>query len=468
VSHEALLQEVARLAGRFLEGLPERPVRASATRDELVQALGGALPDAGEADESVISRLAAGAEPGLIATAGPRFFGFVIGGSLPAALAADWLAATWDQNAGLYAASPAASVVEDIASEWLLELFGLPLTASVGFATGCQMANFTALAAARHAVLQRAGWDVEAKGLYGAPEIHVVLSAEAHVTIFSALRMLGLGSERVHRVSTDDQGRVRADVMRQVLAGCQGPTIVCAQSGNVNTGAFDPLDKVVAMAHAAGAWVHVDGAFGLWATTSPELRGQTVGIAGADSWATDAHKWLNVPYDSGIVIVADSAAHRGAMSSKAAYLIQTSGLERDPLEYVPEFSRRARGFAVYAALRSLGRRGVADMIERCSRLARRMGDRLKGGPAVRILNDVVLNQVLVRFEAPGVDADALTRAVITRVQNDGTCWLSGSKWHEMQVMRVSVSNWSTTDADIDRSADAILSALCVELSAAGR
>ena len=468
MSHEDLLQDVARRAGRFLEGLRDRPVRASATRDELVQALGGALPEEGESDASVIARLAVGAEPGLIATAGPRFFGFVIGGSLPAALAADWLATTWDQNAGLYAASPAASVVEDIASEWLLDLFGLPPKASVGFTTGCQMANFTALAAARHAVLKRAGWDVEAKGLFGAPEIHVVLAAEAHVTIFSALRMLGLGSERVHRVPTDDQGRVRAEEMRKVLAGCQGPTIVCAQAGNVNTGAFDPLADVVAMAHARGAWVHVDGAFGLWATASPELRGQTAGIAGADSWATDGHKWLNVPYDSGIVIVADSAAHRGAMSSKAAYLIEASGPERDPLEYVPEFSRRARGFAVYAALRALGRRGVADMIERCSRLARRMGDRLKGESAVRILNDIALNQVLVRFEAPGVDADALTRAVIARVQEDGTCWLSGSKWHEMQVMRVSVSNWSTTDADIDRSGDAILSALRVELSAAGR
>ena len=468
MSHEDLLQDVARRAGRFLEGLRDRPVRASATRDELVQALGGALPEEGESDASVIARLAAGAEPGLIATAGPRFFGFVIGGSLPAALAADWLATTWDQNAGLYAASPAASVVEDIASEWLLDLFGLPPKASVGFTTGCQMANFTALAAARHAVLKRAGWDVEAKGLFGAPEIHVVLAAEAHVTIFSALRMLGLGSERVHRVPTDDQGRVRAEEMRKVLAGCQGPTIVCAQAGNVNTGAFDPLADVVAMAHARGAWVHVDGAFGLWATASPELRGQTAGIAGADSWATDGHKWLNVPYDSGIVIVADSAAHRGAMSSKAAYLIEASGPERDPLEYVPEFSRRARGFAVYAALRALGRRGVADMIERCSRLARRMRDRLRDEPAVRIMNDVVLNQVLVRFEAPGVDADALTRAVITRVQNEGTCWLSGSKWHEMQVMRVSVSNWSTTDADIDRSGDAILSAQRVELSAAGR
>ncbi len=468
MSHEALLQEVARLASRFLEGLPERPVRASATRDELVASLGGSLPDTGEADTAVIERLVAGAEPGLIATAGPRFFGFVIGGSLPAALAADWMAAAWDQNAGLYAASPAASVVEDVAAQWLLELWGLPASAGVGFVTGCQMANFTALAAARHAVLRRTGWDVEAKGLFGAPEIQVVLSAEAHVTIFSALRMLGLGSERVHRVPTDDQGRVKAEEMQRVITGCYGPTIVCAQAGNVNTGAFDPLGEIVAMAHARGAWVHVDGAFGLWATASPELRPRTAGIAEADSWATDGHKWLNVPYDSGIVIVADAAAQRGAMSSKAAYLIQTAGSERDPFEFVPEFSRRARGFAVYAALRSLGRRGVADMIERCSRLARRMADRLKGSPGVRILNDVVLNQVLVRFEAPGADADALCRAVITRVQQDGTCWLSGSKWHEMQVMRISVSNWSTTDADIDRSADAILAALRAELPSASR
>jgi glutamate/tyrosine decarboxylase-like PLP-dependent enzyme len=447
VSHDELLRDVARRASRFLDGLPERPVRASASRDELVASLGGPLPAAGESDAAVIGRLVAGAEPGLIATAGPRFFGFVIGGSLPATLAADWMATAWDQNAGLYAASPAASVVEDVAAEWLLELFGLPATAGVGFVTGCQMANFTALAAARHGVLKRAGWDVEAKGLFGAPEIHVVLSAEAHVTIFSALRMLGLGSERVHKVPTDDQGRVKVEEMGRVLASLEGPTIVCAQAGNVNTGAFDSL--------------------GLWATTSPELRPRTAGIAGADSWATDGHKWLNVPYDSGIVIVADAAAHRGSMSSKAAYLVQTSGSERDPFEYVPEFSRRARGFAIYAALRSLGREGVAEMIERCSRLARRMADRLKGAAGVRILNDVVLNQVLVRFEAPGADADALARAVVTRVQEDGTCWLSGSKWHDMQVMRISVSNWSTTDVDIDRSADAILAALRVERSAAG-
>jgi glutamate/tyrosine decarboxylase-like PLP-dependent enzyme len=467
VSHDELLRDVARRASRFLDGLPERPVRASASRDELVASLGGPLPAAGESDAAVIGRLVAGAEPGLIATAGPRFFGFVIGGSLPATLAADWMATAWDQNAGLYAASPAASVVEDVAAEWLLELFGLPATAGVGFVTGCQMANFTALAAARHGVLKRAGWDVEAKGLFGAPEIHVVLSAEAHVTIFSALRMLGLGSERVHKVPTDDQGRVKVEEMGRVLASLEGPTIVCAQAGNVNTGAFDSLAEIVAMARARGAWVHVDGAFGLWATTSPELRPRTAGIAGADSWATDGHKWLNVPYDSGIVIVADAAAHRGSMSSKAAYLVQTSGSERDPFEYVPEFSRRARGFAIYAALRSLGREGVAEMIERCSRLARRMADRLKGAAGVRILNDVVLNQVLVRFEAPGADADALARAVVTRVQEDGTCWLSGSKWHDMQVMRISVSNWSTTDVDIDRSADAILAALRVERSAAG-
>ena len=387
----------------------------------------------------------------------------MVGGSQPAALAADWLASAWDQNAGLYVLSPAAAVAEEVAAAWLIELFGLPAGTSVGFTTGATMANFTCLAAARHAVLQRDGWNVEEQGLFGAPEIHVVVGDEAHVTIFASLQMLGLGRSRVHRVPTDDQGRMRADALRSTLAGLpSGPTVVCAQAGNVNTGAFDPLEEIGVLARGRGAWLHVDGAFGLWAAASPALRALLVGVAEADSWTTDSHKWLNVPYDSGLAFVRDPAPHHDAMTLGAAYYVETAGAERDSYNWVPESSRRARGFAVYAALRALGRSGVAELIERCSRLARRMADRLRKESDVEILNDVVLNQVLVRFSPPGsghgdaAAADDYTRAVIAVVQRDGTCWLSGTTWHGVAAMRVSVSNWSTTEADIDVSAEAIL------------
>ncbi len=460
-THPVLARTLA-LADEFLRGLRERPVRARAGLAELQASLGGPLPDEGQDPVKVVDELAKAAEPGLIASAGPRYFGFVIGGGLPAALAADWLACTWDQDAGLYACGPAAAVVEDVAAAWLLDLLGLPPTASVGFVTGGQMANFTGLIAARHAVQQRAGWDVEEDGLSGAPPVNVVVGAEVHVTILTSLRMLGLGSRRVRRVAADGQGRMRADALREVLATCDGPTIVCAQAGNVNTGAFDPFDEIVPLVRAKGAWLHVDGAFGLWAAASPALRPLVKGVEAADSWATDGHKWLNVPYDSGIAIVSDKAVHRAPFAASATYLVQTAGQERDPQQYVPEFSRRARGFAIHSALKSLGRKGVAELVERCSALARRMAERLSRATGVRILNDVVLNQVLVRFEPPGGDADAFTRAVIARVQREGTCWLSGTRWHELQAMRVSVSNWSTTEDDIDRSADAILAAAKAE------
>ena len=458
------LKQAQEHAARFLLGLRERPVRAQAGLLELRAALGGALPEQGIDAARVVEELARGAEPGLIASAGPRYFGFVIGGGLPAALAADWLAAAWDQDAGLYACGPSAAVVEEVAAGWLLELLGVPPGSSVGFVTGGQMANFTGLIAGRHAVLKRAGWDVEEDGLSGAPPVNLVIGAEAHVTIRTSLRMLGLGSRGVKLVDADAQGRMRADALRSVLASCQGPTIVCAQAGNVNSGAFDPFEEIVPLVRERDAWLHVDGAFGLWAAATPAMRHLVKGVEGADSWATDAHKWLNVPYDSGIAIVKDPAAQRAPFGATASYLVQTRGKERDPQEFVPEFSRRARGFAVYAALRSLGRRGVADLVERCCRLARRMAERLSGAPGVRILNDVVLNQVLARFEpASGGDADAFTSAVIERVQREGTCWLGGTRWHEQHAMRVSVSNWSTTDEDIDRSAAAILEAARAEM-----
>ena len=456
---ERALEAAAAGAIRYLRGLAERPVAATAGADELRARLGGPLPDGPSDPAEVVAQLAELADDGVVASAGPRFFGFVVGGSLPAALAADWLAAAWDQNAGLFVLGPAAATVEDVAAGWLTDLLGLPSTVSTGFVTGGQMANFTGLAAARHHVLAAAGWDVEHDGLVGAPPIRVVVGAERHVTIDSALRFLGLGSGRVRVVPADGQGRMDAAALPAVLAACRGrPTIVCAQAGNVNTGAVDPLPAVCAAAHDHGAWVHVDGAFGLWAAASPARRHLVAGVEQADSVATDAHKWLNVPYDSGLVFVAHPEAHLAAFSTVAGYLTPGQAGERDPDAYTPEFSRRARGFPVWAALRSLGRSGVAAMIERGCAQARRFADALGAASGVEVLNEVVLNQVLVRFPDPGGDHDGRTREVVRRVQAGGTLWLSGTTWHGMAAMRISVSNWSTTDDDVDRSVAAILEA----------
>jgi glutamate/tyrosine decarboxylase-like PLP-dependent enzyme len=449
---EALLERVHRHAADFLRALPERHVGARATRDELLAALRAPLNERGEEPEKVIDLLAGQGDRGAIACAGPRYFGFVIGGSYPVALAADWLTSTWDQNPGIYATSPVTSAVEEVAREWLLELFDLPRESGLGFVTGCQMANFTCLAAARHGVLRRAGWDVEAEGLMGAPRINLVTSAESHITIDVAMRYLGFGTRHLLRVETDGQGRMRPDRLRRLLDNLSGPTILCAQAGNVNTGAFDPLREIGEIAREHGAWMHVDSAFGLWARASRELRHLADGIELADSWATDAHKWLNVPYDSGVAIVRHAEDQRAAMTSTAAYLVQTQGIERDSVDWVPEFSRRGRGIAVYATLRALGRAGVEELVDRCCARARQMADALRGTPGVEILTDVVLNQVLVRF---GND-DELTRRVVAGVQQEGTCWLGGTTWQEKAAMRISVSNWSTTEEDAARSADAIL------------
>jgi glutamate/tyrosine decarboxylase-like PLP-dependent enzyme len=458
MNDQELLRHTADIAASFLDGLADRPVGRPIPVDEMRAALGGPMPARPIDAEAVIDDLAAGAGAGIVASAGPRYFGFVVGGTLPAALAADWLTSTWDQNAGLYVLSPAAAVIEETVAGWLVELFGLPSGTSVGFTTGATMATFTALAAARHALLARAGWDVEREGLFGAPEIPVVVGEEAHVTIHVGLQMLGLGRDRVHRVATDDQGRMRADELRRVLASLDRPAIVCAQAGNVNTGAFDPLPSIVAAVRDNGGWLHVDGAFGLWAAAAPERRSLVDGLADADSWTTDCHKWLNVPYDSGVALVRDAAAHHAAMTLGAAYYIETAGGERDNYNWVAESSRRARGVTVYAALRSLGREGVADLVERCCMLARRMADRLAAEPGIEVLNDVVLNQVLVRFIADGDEAaaDARTREVVAAVQRDGACWLGGTTWHGVAAMRISVSSWRTTEQDIDRSAAAIL------------
>lgn len=463
-AQRTLLVRTAEIVAGYLASLPERPVAARDPVETIRQRLRTPLAEGPTPPLEVIEDLARDADGGIIASAGPRFFGFVLGGALPVALAADWLTSGWDQNAGLYVAGPAAAVVEEAVGDWLLELFGLPSGASIGLTTGCQMAHFTCLAAARGAVLRRAGWDVEARGLFGAPAIDVVVGAHVHSTVPAALQYLGMGGERLHRVATDDQGRIRLDSLDKVLAGIApgAPIIVCLQAGEVNSGAFDPFrDAIERIRGQEGAWIHVDGAFGLWARTVPDLAGLTDGIELADSWATDAHKWLNVPYDSGIALVREPQAHAVAMSPPhSPYLQYTASEERDEVHWVPEFSRRARGFAVYAALRALGRRGVTEMVAGSCRLARLMAERVSQEPGVHILNDVVLNQVLVRFGTPGVDeaADELTRQVITQVQNDGVLWLSGTEWDGRAAMRISVCNWSTSDADAGRSADAILDA----------
>lgn len=447
-----LLEAASKHAEAYLDLQNDRHVGARASREEMLAALQSPLSIKGEDDADIIDLLASQAERGAIASGSPRYFGFVIGGSSPVALAADWLVSSWDQNAGIYATSPLSSVIEEVAANWIVELLGLPVQSEVGFVTGCQMANFTCLAAARHSVLRRAGWDVEADGLMGAPKVHLVTSAESHVTIDVAMRYLGFGTRAIHRVESDGQGRMRAEKLRELLAKLKGPTIICAQAGNVNTGAFDPLLEIGQMANEHGAWLHVDGAFGLWARASKKHRALAEGMELADSWATDAHKWLNVPYDCGLAIVKHADDHRKAMTSAAAYLIQTKGLERDAVDWVPEFSRRARGMPTYAMLRSLGHEGVEALIDNSCARAKQFAQLLGTEPGVEILNDVVLNQVLVRFG----DSDEVTRAVVTGVQNEGTCWLSGTTWHGKAAMRISVSNWATTETDIARSAEAIL------------
>ncbi|HUP64133.1 MAG TPA: pyridoxal-dependent decarboxylase [Thermoanaerobaculia bacterium] len=448
---ERILTATRAAAGRYLASLRVRPVRAAATTAELRASLGVPLPDAPGDPTAVFDELVRGMDPGIVASSGPRYFGFVIGGTLPISLAADWMVSTWDQNPGLYATSPATSVAEEVAARWVLDLLGLPEKSGVGFVTGCQMANFTALAAARHDVLRRAGWDVERDGLQGAPRISVIMSEEAHVTIHTSLRYLGLGLGTARLVEADEQGRMVPSDLARVVGEVEGPKIVCAQVGNVNSGAIDDLSSI--REAAKDAWLHVDGAFGLWAAASPTRRHLVAGIEAADSWATDAHKWLNVPYDCGIVIVRDAPAHRGAMSVKASYLEHASD-ERDELDYAPEFSRRGRSVPVYAALRALGRQGVAEIVDRGCEIASRMASQLAHEPGVEILNDVVLNQVLVRF---GSD-DEKTRDVIRAVQQEGTCWLGGTTWRGVAAMRISVSNWSTTMEDGIRSAEAIANA----------
>jgi glutamate/tyrosine decarboxylase-like PLP-dependent enzyme len=453
MADDPVLRRAYELASEYLEALPARPVGATADAGALREALGGELPEEGEPDVEVLERMVAAADPGIVASAGPRYFGFVVGGALPVALAADWIVSAWDQNPGLEVMSPAGAAVEEVCERWIVDLLGLPEGASAGFVTGAQSANTTCLAAARHSVLGDVGWDVEADGLNGAPPIDILVGDDAHATIAVSLRLLGLGGERVRTVPTDDQGRMEAEAAARMLGETEGPAIVCAQAGEVNTGAFDPLEAVADACEQRGAWLHIDGAFGLWAAASPRLRSLVRGAERADSWTTDAHKWLNVPYDSGIAIVRDRDPHTAALGIEAAYLVAAED-GRDPTNYVPEASRRGRGFPIYAALRSLGRRGVAELVERCCDLARQMAAALDGVDGMRVVNDVVLNQVLVELEDP-----TRTGAVIAAVQQDGTCWLGGTTWRGTPAIRISFSNWSTTPQDVARSAAAIASAV---------
>src|SRR5436190_6474984 len=444
--------------------MPYLPVREEASLDQLRAALRVPLNDAPLDPAVVVQELAHAAEPGLVQIQNPRYFGFVIGASLDAAIAADWLTSAWDQNAGGYPCGPSAAVVEEAVGEWVVDLLGLPEGAGVGLTTGCQMAHFACLAAARNHKLAETGWNVESDGLFGAPALRVIAGAHAHTTVFAALRMLGLGSNRTEIVPTDDQGRMLAGPLVQTLRHGEGPAIVIAQAGEVNTGATDPLPQITDAAHEYGAWLHVDGAFGLWAAASERLRAQVEGIERADSWATDGHKWLNVPYDCGFAIVRDRDAQRAGLSSLAGaeYIPPIEHGERYNAEWVPEFSRRARGFPVYAAIRSLGRRGIAELVERCCACAHLMASALAETDGAEVLNEIVLNQVLVRFTR---DGENISDEVMHAVQDEGTCWMSGTTWDGEAAVRISVSNWRTTEDDIRRSAEAIANCLRQPLSA---
>ena len=439
-----LLSDALKRSVDYLSGLSFRPVEPRPDAIAKLEAFSGALPDAPTAPKEVLRRLDEWGSPATIANAGPRYFGFVTGGALPASLAANWLAGAWDQNAHFVIGSPVAAALENAALGWVREILDLPKSWGGGFVTGTTMGNFSGLAAGRHAVLKKAGWDVEAQGLFRAPEVQVIVGAEAHTTLLQALALVGFGRERVIKVPVDEQGRMRADRLPKL----RSPSIVCLQAGNVNTGSFDPIAEIAAHARHAGAWIHLDGAFGLWAAASPDTHHLTEGIADVDSIATDLHKWLNVPYDNGLALYRDPAAARQALSITAAYL--PKGEERQPCDYTPESSRRARGVEIWAALLSLGRSGLRELIERHCRFARRFAGGLHGAGYV-ILNEVVLNQVLVSF-----GSDEQTERVTTAVQEEGTCWCSGTTWRGRAAMRISVSSWATTEEDVERSLDAIV------------
>lgn len=448
-----LLQKATERSLRYINSLEDRIVFPSSDAIKKLSQFEELLPEEPTDPETVLEMLDDVGSPATVATAGGRYFGFVVGGALPATVAANWLAAAWDQNGGISVLSPVGSVLEQICLRWLIDIFSLPPGARGGFVSGATMANFTALAAARHAILHKHGWDVESKGLFGAPPVSVVVSEEVHVSVLKALSLLGFGRDRVIRAPVDNQGRMRADV----LPDLNSSTIICIQAGNVNTGSFDPAREICAAAHKANAWVHVDGAFGLWAAAAPERAYLYSGVQEADSWATDAHKWLNVPYDSGIVFCRKPENLKAAMSTSAAYLVEAE--QGEPHHYVPEMSRRARAIETWAALSSLGKKGLADMIERTCRHASRFAAGLKEA-GYQVLNDVVINQVLISF------GDATTtQRVIEGVQTGGTCWCGGTEWQDHTAMRISVSSWATTEDDVERSLDEILRIAAKEIKA---
>jgi glutamate/tyrosine decarboxylase-like PLP-dependent enzyme len=451
----AAFAAAAAAATAYRRGVAAAKVRPEQSYAEALAAFGGPLPEEGRPADAVVAELVRRAEGGLIGMTAPTFHGWVIGASHPAGVAADWLTSAWGQMGGFADPTPAAAACEEVAAGWILELLGLPADAGVGFCTGATMANFTALAAARTELLRRAGWDVEARGLFGAPEVHVVLGGEAHSSVYLTLRLLGFGAERVHVAAADAEGRMRPEALAAVLAGLDGPVVVCLQAGNVVSGAFDPFAALIPLARASGAWVHVDGAFGLWALAAPSLEALTAGLAGADSWAADGHKWLQVPYDCGFAIVRDSAALQRAMSISASYL--PSGENRAPEAFSPEMSRRARGFAVWAVLMALGRRGVAEMIERHCAVARAIAARLAAEPGIAVMNEVVLNQVAVAC-GEGPEADGQTRAVLAEVQAEGIAYPSGGRWHGCEIIRISVASGPATLADGERTAAAVIAA----------
>lgn len=450
---EALFQRAAEHALAFRRGIADSPQRPKATYGEALAEWDAPTPESGAEAEAVIEELATRASPGLHAMTGPRFFGWVIGGSHPAGVAADWLVSAWGQNVGNHMAAPAASAAETVAAKWLVDILGLPAGSSVGFVTGATMANFVGLAAGRNEVLRRLGWDVEAKGLFGAPEIRVAVGEDAHVSAMSALQFLGLGHQRVLKIATDAEGRMRADALAAALDAGTGPAIVMTQAGQINTGASDPFDEIAPIAKRHGAWVHVDGAFGLWGNAAPTRAHLTSGVALCDSWATDGHKWLQTPYDCGFAIVRDPEAHRRAMAFGASYLPPVAEGERDPTHYVPELSRRARGFTTWTLLKHFGRAGIAEMVERHCRLAKLIADKSAEEPGIAVLNEVVLNQTVLRF-----GDDDKTLATIAQLQKDGVAFAGGSTWRGQWVMRISVSGYSTTEADALKTVDAIKSA----------
>ncbi|ANP73371.1 pyridoxal phosphate-dependent decarboxylase family protein [Cryobacterium arcticum] len=458
--YRAPLEQAVRSAQEWLGSLPTRPVKPALPVEKLAAAFDRPLPDGPADPAAVVTELATLAEPGLMAIGSGRFFGWVMGGTLPAALSADWLVSAWDQNGGLRYATPATAAIEERAGRWILDLLHLPPSSAVGFATGGTMANFVGLAAGRGAVLRAAGWDVNSDGLTGAPRVTVLAGAEVHISVLLALRYLGLGEPTL--VAADAQGRIRPDALAEALAAVTGPCLVVLQAGNLHSGAFDPMRQCIRLAHDAGAWVHVDGAFGLWAAASPRWTAALEGLETADSWATDAHKTLNVPYDCGIAVVADPAALRSAFGAQTSYFVQDDAGAADPMELVPELSRRARGVPVWAALRSLGRSGTVALVEGLADNARALADALAALPGVEVLNDVVFTQVSVAF-----GSDDRTRRVTQALIQDGTVWMSGSAWSGRAVLRISVSNWTTDAADVAVSVDAVARALA-QVTAAER